>query len=51
MPSTGSTCQQSGVYACSTHGSNEIPLSEGETFPPCSHGGGHSATWNLVRPA
>jgi len=49
MPSTGQKCTQSGVYKCSQHPSNTIPLSKGETFPPCSLGGGHSANWILVR--
>jgi len=46
--STGQKCPQSGVYKCSVHPSNTIPLSKGETFPPCSWGGGHAATWILV---
>ncbi len=48
MPTTGQICEQSGVYRCSTHSSQEIPLSKGETFPPCANGGGHGATWILV---
>jgi len=48
---TGETCQQSGVYYCSVHTSNEIPLSKGETFPPCSWDDGHGATWILRRKA
>ncbi len=50
MASTGQTCQTSGVYKCKTHSSNKIPLSKGETFPPCSHGsgGGHGTTWILI---
>jgi hypothetical protein len=49
---TGQTCAQSGVYKCSDHSSNTIPLSKGETFPPCTYGGrAHSATWVLVRKA
>jgi hypothetical protein len=51
MNTTGSKCTQSGVYKCSLHTSNTIPLSKGETFPPCSVGGGHAATWLLVRTA
>lgn len=46
---TGQKCQQSGEYKCSTHPTNRIPLSKGETFPPCSFNGGHGATWILVR--
>lgn len=47
---TGGKCQESGVYKCSTHPKNTIPIAKGNTFPPCSHGvnGGHSATWVLV---
>ncbi len=48
---TGEKCQQSGVYKCSKHPGNEIPLSKGETFPPCSWESGHSAIWILVRKA
>ena len=48
---TGQKCQTSGVYYCSKHPTNEIPLSKGETFPPCSWGGGHNATWILRRKA
>lgn len=48
---TGQTCQVSGIYRCQTHSSNTIPLSRGETFPPCSDGGRHGTTWILVRRA
>jgi hypothetical protein len=50
MPGTGEKCQESGVYRCSTHPSNTIPLAKGNTFPPCSYGsgGGHAANWILV---
>lgn len=48
---TGEKCQKSGVYRCTRHPDNEIPLSLGETFPPCSLDGGHGATWELVREA
>ncbi len=51
MYKTGQICPESGVYKCSKHPSNTIPLSKGETFPPCSCGGGHGATWVLVRKA
>jgi hypothetical protein len=53
MASTGEKCQQSGVYKCSQHPSQEIPLSVGETFPPCKGGDGkgHAANWILVRKA
>jgi len=46
---TGEKCQVSGEYKCSIHPANTIPLSKGETFPPCSYGGGHGATWIFVR--
>jgi hypothetical protein len=45
---TGEKCKQGGIYKCSIHPKNEIPLSQGETFPPCSYDGGHAATWVLV---
>jgi hypothetical protein len=48
---TSETCPLSGVYRCNEHRENTIPLTEGETFPPCSVGGGHSAEWHLVTPA
>ena len=48
---TGEQCQVSGVYKCSSHGSNEIPLAKGNIFPPCSLGGGHGTVWVLVRRA
>jgi len=48
---TGEKCQESGIYKCSSHPANTIPLSKGETFPPCSWEGGHSATWIWVRSA
>lgn len=50
MPSTGEICQQSGVYQCSTHPTQKIPLSKGEKFPPCNTPGrpAHGATWVLV---
>jgi len=48
---TGQTCSVSGVYRCQSHAGSTIPLSRGETFPPCSVGGGHATTWILVRTA
>lgn len=48
---TGEKCLQSGIYKCSKHQNNTIPLSKGETFPPCSRDGGHGATWILVTAA
>lgn len=44
---TGEKCAQSGVYYCQSHPANTIPLSKGETFPPCSWNGGHGAVWVL----
>jgi len=49
--STGEKCEVSGVYKCSTHPSNTIPLAKGNKFPPCSLGSGHKANWILVRRA
>jgi hypothetical protein len=48
MPSTGSTCQTSGIYRPDCTG-KEIALSVGERFPPCSHCN-RSVNWTLVRP-
>jgi hypothetical protein len=48
---TGETCKTSGVYYCVRHPKNEIPLSKGEKFPPCSLDGGHGTTWILRRTA
>ncbi len=49
---TGAICQQSAVYKCETHQRQEIPLSKGETFPPCKGDGkGHATNWILVRKA
>ena len=48
---TGQTCQESGVYKCSTHSTNTIPIAKGNRFPPCSLSGGHGTTWLLVRRA
>lgn len=51
---TGQTCQVSGVYRCvnckNPGGSYEIPLSKGETFPPCRKCNA-AVTWRLVRRA
>ena len=44
----GQKCQVSGVYRCTTHTSNTIPLAVGTIFPPCSLGTGHGTTWVLV---
>jgi phage terminase large subunit-like protein len=48
---TGEKCQTSGVYYCVRHPQNEIPLSKGETFPPCKNDGGHATIWILRRRA
>jgi hypothetical protein len=48
---TGETCQVSGVYRCTTHPSNTIPLAVGNKFPPCSRNVGHATTWVLVQKA
>lgn len=48
MPSTGQTCETSGIYRPSC-GCKEIALSKGETFPPCA-GKHQGITWTLVRP-
>ncbi len=43
---TGEKCQESGVYYCSTHTSQTIPLAKGNVFPPCAVTD-HATTWNL----
>ena len=48
MPSTGSTCQTSGIYKNDCH-AKEIALSKGETFPPCAHCK-RPANWTLKTP-
>lgn len=48
---TGEKCQTSGVYYCVRHPNNTIPLSKGETFPPCSLDQGHGTTWILKQKA
>lgn len=48
---TGDTCQVSGVYRCSSHSGNTIPLAVGNRFPPCSMGTGHGTIWTLVQRA
>jgi len=48
MPSTGQTCQQSGIYEADCKDKTQISLSKGETFPPC--GGCKKAVgWRLIR--
>lgn len=48
MPKTGEKNSESGVYKCTNCG-NTIPLSKGETFPPC--GKCRGTNWTLVRKA
>ena len=48
---TGETCKESGVYRCSKHLTQTIPLAKENRFPPCPNDGGHAATWELVRRA
>ncbi|HYV94617.1 MAG TPA: hypothetical protein VE978_22780 [Chitinophagales bacterium] len=43
---TGEKCRKSGVYYCSVHPRQTIPLAIGNTFPPCAETG-HAATWIL----
>jgi hypothetical protein len=47
MPSTGHKCTQSGIYKNDCH-AKQIALSNGETFPPCSHCY-QAANWTLVQ--
>lgn len=47
MPSTGQTCQTSGIYA-SDCGHVRIALSKGETFPPCRECR-RAVNWRLVQ--
>jgi hypothetical protein len=51
--STGEKCKVGGIYYCSKHPSNEIPIAEHDTFPPCntSNAGSHGATWILKHKA
>lgn len=47
MGSTGSKCQQSGIYQSNCSDRLQIALSKGDTFPPCrSHGG---VSWRLLQ--
>jgi hypothetical protein len=46
---TGEKCHVGGIYRCSTHPANEIPIAKGDTFPPCGHSGSHGATRILIR--
>jgi len=46
---TGEKCPQSGNWQCTSHPSQVIPLAKGNTFPPCPNGGGHGATWRLIK--
>lgn len=48
MPSTGQTCEQSGLYRSDCKDRTEIALSKGERFPPCSQCK-RAVNWSLVR--
>jgi hypothetical protein len=48
MPHTGSTCPQSGIYQGNDKCKEQIALSVGERFPPCS-GCRQAVNWTLVR--
>jgi hypothetical protein len=37
MPTTGSSCPQSGIYMGTDNCKERIALSHGERFPPCSN--------------
>lgn len=45
---TGHKCPQSGIWECNHPRREQIALSVGETFPPCSGQTG-GATWTLLR--
>lgn len=45
---TGHACERSGIYQ-STCCKEQIALSKGNIFPPCSHCH-RGATWTLIRP-
>lgn len=45
----GSKCPKSGIWQCSHPHHEQIALSVGETFPPCSGGSGPT-TWTLITP-
>ncbi len=44
---TGEKCKKGGIYYCTKHKTNEIPIAPTNVFPPCSRDGGHAATWCL----
>jgi hypothetical protein len=48
---TGQYCPQSGIWISNCHNGHreQIALSRGEKFPPCSHCRG-GATWTLLNP-
>jgi hypothetical protein len=50
MPSTGETCQESGVYQCTSCNKQTIPLSKGERFPPCASER-KAVNWRLIQKA
>lgn len=46
---SGETCVQSGVYKCTLHPSNEVPIAKGSLFPKCKIKEDHLAQWIFVR--
>gem|GEM_PF-759168 len=46
---TGEICEQSGVYKCTEHPTNEVPIPVGSKFPECKINDGHPTSWLLVR--
>ncbi len=48
LPSTGHEATQSGIYQGDDAHQEQIALSKGETFPPCSHCR-RAVNWHLVR--
>jgi hypothetical protein len=45
--STGTKCNQSGIYQSNCSDRLQIALSRGDTFPPCRNHG--SVNWTLVK--
>lgn len=50
---TGERNPESGVFECESckakGGKEEIPLTEGKTFPPCAKEGGIAVTWHMIK--
>ena len=49
---TGGTCQVTGPYKCSSHGSIVIFFKRGQKFTACpsaNSSSGHNATWVMVQ--